>query len=50
VIRDGDGGEDAYAWEADLDDVTTTGVSEQDVPFYTALAANGRPLDAGPRS
>jgi SAM-dependent methyltransferase len=33
-------GADAYAWEADLYDVTTTGVSEQDVPFYTALAAD----------
>src|SRR6266516_1491021 len=33
------GGRDPYAWEADLYDVTTTGVSEQDVPFYTALAA-----------
>jgi SAM-dependent methyltransferase len=40
VIRDGDGGQDAYALEADLYDVTTTGVSEQDVPFYTALAAD----------
>jgi SAM-dependent methyltransferase len=34
------GGRDPYAWEADLYDVTTTGVSEQDVPFYTALAAD----------
>src|SRR6266516_5573407 len=34
------GGRDPYAWEADLYDVTTTGVSEQDVLFYTALAAD----------
>jgi SAM-dependent methyltransferase len=34
------GGGDPYAWEADLYDVTTTGVSEQDVPFSTALAAD----------
>jgi len=32
--------EDPYAWEADLYDVTTATVSEQDVPFYTALAAD----------
>jgi SAM-dependent methyltransferase len=31
---------DPYAWEADLYDVTTVEVSEQDVPFYTALAAD----------
>ncbi len=33
--------DDPYAWEADLYDVTTATVSEQDVPFYTALAAAG---------
>jgi hypothetical protein len=40
---------DAYAWEADLYDVTTAGVSEQDVPFYTALAgdAGGPVLELG---
>jgi SAM-dependent methyltransferase len=32
--------DDPYAWEADLYDLTTAGVSEQDVPFYTALAAD----------
>jgi SAM-dependent methyltransferase len=32
--------DDPYAWEADLYDVTTAGVSEHDVPFYTALAAD----------
>jgi SAM-dependent methyltransferase len=31
---------DPYAWEADLYDVTTDGVSEQDVPFYAALAGD----------
>jgi SAM-dependent methyltransferase len=31
---------DPYAWEADLYDVTTGGVSEQDVPFYVALAGD----------
>jgi SAM-dependent methyltransferase len=40
----GDGVADAYAWEADLYDVTTAEVSEHDVPFYTALAADA----AGP--
>ena len=39
-----DGLVDAYAWEADLYDVTTAGVSQHDVPFYTALAADA----AGP--
>jgi SAM-dependent methyltransferase len=37
---EGGRGGDPYAWEADLYDVTTTEVSEQDVPFYTALAAD----------
>jgi SAM-dependent methyltransferase len=32
--------DDPYAWEADLYDLTTASVSEQDVPFYTALAAD----------
>src|SRR6266511_5941338 len=43
------GGADAYAWEADLYDVTTATVSEQDVPFYTALAggAGGPVLELG---
>jgi SAM-dependent methyltransferase len=41
----GDGAPDPYAWEADLYDATTGGVSERDVPFYTALAADaGGPL------
>jgi len=42
-------GADAYAWEADLYDVTTAGVSEQDVPFDTALAggAGGPVLELG---
>lgn len=39
----GSGG-DPYAWEADLYDVTTAGVSERDLPFYTALAGDA----AGP--
>jgi SAM-dependent methyltransferase len=38
-------GDDPYAWEADLYDLTTASVSEQDVPFYTALAGDaGGPL------
>jgi SAM-dependent methyltransferase len=37
---DGPPAADPYAWEADLYDVTTANVSEQDVPFYTALAAD----------
>jgi hypothetical protein len=41
----GDGALDPYAWEADLYDVTTGEVSERDLPFYTALAADaGGPL------
>jgi SAM-dependent methyltransferase len=49
VIRNGDDVADAYAWEADLYDVTTTEVSDQDVPFYTALAsdAGGPVLELG---
>jgi SAM-dependent methyltransferase len=45
----GVGGTDAYVWEADLYDVTTAGVSEHDVPFYTALAgdAGGPVLELG---
>jgi SAM-dependent methyltransferase len=45
----GDGVVDPYAWEADLYDVTTTEVSKQDVPFYTALAgdAGGPVLELG---
>lgn len=45
----GRGGGDPYAWEADLYDVTTTGVSERDLPFYTALAgdAGGPVLELG---
>jgi SAM-dependent methyltransferase len=39
-----DGVADAYAWEADLYDVTTAQVSEHDVPFYTALAAAAGPV------
>jgi SAM-dependent methyltransferase len=31
---------DPYAWEAELYDVTTGGVSERDVPFYAALAGD----------
>ncbi len=31
---------DPYAWEADLYDVTTGGVSERDVPFYATLAGD----------
>jgi SAM-dependent methyltransferase len=38
--EDAHGRDDAYQWEADLYDVTTAVVSEQDVPFYTALAAD----------
>jgi SAM-dependent methyltransferase len=39
------GGPDPYACEADLYDVTTGEVSERDLPFYTALAADaGGPL------
>jgi SAM-dependent methyltransferase len=40
----GDGARDPYAWESDLYDATTGEVSERDVPFYTALAADA----AGP--
>ena len=40
----GDGARDPYAWEADLYDAATGEVSERDVPFYTALAADA----AGP--
>jgi len=45
----GSGVEDPYAWEADLYDLTTAAVSEQDVPFYTALAggAGGPVLELG---
>jgi SAM-dependent methyltransferase len=40
-----DGALDPYAWEADLYDATTGEVSERDVPFYSALAADaGGPL------
>jgi SAM-dependent methyltransferase len=41
----GDGALDPYEWEADLYDATTGAVSERDVPFYSALAADaGGPL------
>jgi SAM-dependent methyltransferase len=41
----GDGALDPYAWEADLYDATTGEITERDVPFYSALAADaGGPL------